>query len=104
MEEAIKVFGLRLVRWGSEEMAHVHDKPECVILLPTERAGTHVTTRRLIEGFLLNHQLHWFSIRRFGTQDRFYNLDSCITQPQWISAMYLGLTLREAERQGEIAR
>ncbi|BGO91813.1 hypothetical protein NBRC10512_007610 [Rhodotorula toruloides] len=82
MEEAIKVFGLRLVRWGSEEMAHVHDKPE------------------LIEGFLLNHQLHWFSIRRFGTQDRFYNLDSCIPQPQWISAMYLGLTLREAERQG----
>ncbi|BGP32514.1 hypothetical protein JCM10296v2_004295 [Rhodotorula toruloides] len=82
MEEAIKVFGLRLVRWGSEEMAHAHEKPE------------------LIEGFLLNHQLHWFSIRRFGTQDRFYNLDSCIPQPQWISAMYLGLTLREAERQG----
>jgi hypothetical protein len=60
--------------------------------------------RRLIEGFLLNHQLHWFSIRRFGTQDRFYNLDSCISHPQWISAMYLGLTLREAERQGASSR
>ncbi|BGP25056.1 hypothetical protein JCM10295v2_003976 [Rhodotorula toruloides] len=86
MEQAIKVFGLRLVRWGSEEMAHVHDKPE------------------LVEGFLLNHQLHWFSIRRFGAQDRFYNLDSCVPQPQWISATYLGLTLREAERQGASGR
>ena len=55
---------------------------------------------RLVEGFLLNHQLHWFSIRQFGNSDRFYNLDSCIPEPVWISAMYLGLTLREMERQG----
>ncbi|BGP48641.1 hypothetical protein JCM10450v2_004517 [Rhodotorula kratochvilovae] len=83
MEEALKVLGLRLIRWGSKEMTAVHDQPE------------------RIEGFLLNHQLHWFSIRRFGpSPERFYNLDSCIPQPQWISAMYLGLTLREAERQG----
>ncbi|GAA5907034.1 hypothetical protein JCM5296_006573 [Sporobolomyces johnsonii] len=82
MEEALKVFGLRLVRWGSKEMASVHNNPEC------------------IEAFLLNHQLHWFSIRRFGPPSRFYNLDSCISAPQWISEMYLGLTLREAELQG----
>ncbi|GAA5984119.1 hypothetical protein JCM10908_006058 [Rhodotorula pacifica] len=82
MENALKVWGLRLVRWGSKEMQHVHDRPE------------------LVEGFLLNHQLHWFSIRQFGNSDRFYNLDSCIPQPVWISAMYLGLTLREMERQG----
>ncbi|GAA5897955.1 hypothetical protein JCM8208_003201 [Rhodotorula glutinis] len=82
MEDALKVLGLSLVRWGSKEMAHMHNHPENM------------------EGFLLNHQLHWFSVRRFGTADRFYNLDSCIPQPQWVSAMYLGLTLREAERQG----
>ncbi|GAA5921676.1 hypothetical protein JCM3775_001761 [Rhodotorula graminis] len=82
MEEALKVLGLSLVRWGSKEMVHVHNHPENM------------------DGFLLNHQLHWFSVRRFGTADRFYNLDSCIPQPQWVSAMYLGLTLREAERQG----
>ncbi|GAA6041114.1 hypothetical protein JCM8097_004119 [Rhodosporidiobolus ruineniae] len=82
MEEALKVLGLRLVRWGSKEMSHVHNTPEAV------------------EAFLLNHQLHWFSIRRFATPDRFYNLDSCIPQPSWISATYLGLTLREAENQG----
>ncbi|GAA6003713.1 josephin domain-containing protein [Rhodotorula paludigena] len=82
MEEALKLFGLRLIRWGSKEMASVHDSPENV------------------EAFLLNHQLHWFSIRRFGTPERFYNLDSCIRTPQWVSSMYLGLTLREAEKQG----
>ncbi|GAA5833237.1 hypothetical protein JCM9279_001464 [Rhodotorula babjevae] len=82
MEEALKVLGLSLVRWGSKELAHMHNHPENM------------------DGFLLNHQLHWFSVRRFSTADRFYNLDSCIPQPQWVSAMYLGLTLREAERQG----
>lgn len=30
MEEALKVLGLRLVRWKSEEMAPMHDNPECV--------------------------------------------------------------------------
>ncbi|GAA5870782.1 hypothetical protein JCM3774_001676 [Rhodotorula dairenensis] len=82
MEEALKVWGLRLVRWGSKEMQPIHNRPE------------------LVEGFLLNHQLHWFSIRQFGNADRFYNLDSCIPKPTWISAMYLGLTLREMELQG----
>ncbi|GAA5902581.1 hypothetical protein JCM6882_009322 [Rhodosporidiobolus microsporus] len=82
MEEALKVLGLRLVRWGSKEMENLHNAPEA------------------IEAFLLNHQLHWFSIRRFATQERFYNLDSCAQQPVWVSAMYLGLCLKEAENQG----
>jgi ataxin-3 len=30
MENALKVWGLRLVRWGSKEMQQVHDRPECV--------------------------------------------------------------------------
>ncbi|GAA5999854.1 hypothetical protein JCM10207_005937 [Rhodosporidiobolus poonsookiae] len=82
MEEALKVLGLRLVRWGSKEMASVHNKPEA------------------IEAFLLNHQLHWFAVRRFATPDRFYSLDSCQPAPTWVSATYLGMTLREAENQG----
>lgn len=32
MEEALKVLGLRLARWGSEEMANVHSHPEYVTL------------------------------------------------------------------------
>ncbi|GAA6023516.1 hypothetical protein JCM8202_002662 [Rhodotorula sphaerocarpa] len=82
MEQALKLWNLRLIRWGSQEMQHVHDNPE------------------LLDGFLLNHQQHWFSIRRFGTSERFYNLDSCSAEPQWVSPMLLGLTLREAEKQG----
>ncbi|GAA5950516.1 hypothetical protein JCM3765_000515 [Sporobolomyces pararoseus] len=80
-EKALEVLGLRLVRWGSEELIHVHSNPE------------------QIEGFLLNYQLHWFSIRRFAP-NRFYNLDSCIPEPTWISEMYLGLQLREFELKG----
>ncbi|GAA5844930.1 hypothetical protein JCM3766R1_000336 [Sporobolomyces carnicolor] len=80
-EKALEVVGLRLVRWGSEELAHVHDQPE------------------QIEAFLLNHELHWFSLRRFGP-NRFYNLDSCIPEPTWISETYLGLQLREFELRG----
>lgn len=30
MEEALKVLGLKLVRWQSKEMKDVHDTPECV--------------------------------------------------------------------------
>ncbi|GAA5967727.1 hypothetical protein JCM11641_005746 [Rhodosporidiobolus odoratus] len=83
MDKAMEILGLRLVRWGSKDMEAVHKSPE------------------LVEAFLLNHQLHWFSIRRFGpSPDRFYNLDSCVSQPSWVSSMYLGLTLREAENQG----
>ncbi|GAA6022860.1 hypothetical protein JCM11491_007021 [Sporobolomyces phaffii] len=80
-EKALEVLGLRLIRWGSEELSQVHNNPE------------------QIEAFLLNHQLHWFSIRRFA-KNRFYNLDSCIAEPTWISEMYLGLQLREFELRG----
>ncbi|ORY84137.1 Josephin-domain-containing protein [Leucosporidium creatinivorum] len=82
LSKALEVLGLRLVRWKSQEMKYARDHPE------------------QMEGFVLNHQLHWYSIRRFGRPERFYNLDSCIPQPSWISPTYLGLSLREAELQG----
>lgn len=36
MENALKVWGLRLVRWGSKEMQQVHDRPECVFCSSTQ--------------------------------------------------------------------
>ncbi|GAA5945074.1 josephin domain-containing protein [Sporobolomyces koalae] len=80
-EKALEVVGLRLVRWGSQELAHYHDKPE------------------QIEAYVLNQHQHWFSLRRFAS-NRFYNLDSCIPEPSWISETYLGLQLREFEMRG----
>lgn len=73
---------LRLVRWSNPELSHLHKRPE------------------LVPAFLLNHEQHWFAVRRFGSSERFYSLDSQLPQPQWISAMYLGLSLFEAERSG----
>ncbi|KAK4703796.1 Ataxin-3, partial [Phenoliferia sp. Uapishka_3] len=87
MEEALKVLGLRLVRWKSEEMKGFHENPETPVV-------------RKMQGFVLNHQLHWYTIRRFGPESRWYNLDSCTPTPVWISPMLLGLTLREAEIRG----
>lgn len=56
---------------------------------------------RRMEAFLLNQQLHWYPIRRFGaSENRHYNLDSCIPSPEWISPTYLGMWLREAEMKG----
>ncbi|KAI5478886.1 Machado-Joseph disease protein 1 (Ataxin-3) [Pseudohyphozyma bogoriensis] len=74
MEEALKVLGVKAVRWKSPTMRSVHETPD--------------------------HDLHWFTIRRFAVQERFYNLDSCKDAPEWISPMYLGLSLAEAENQG----
>lgn len=74
-----------------------------------------------MDGFVLNHQLHWYTVRyvllskhlssdlnkvisnfsRFGSPERFYNLNSQLEKPEWISATYLGLFLREAENQGQ---
>ncbi|KAM0750092.1 Josephin-domain-containing protein [Meredithblackwellia eburnea MCA 4105] len=82
IEEAVKLFGFNLVRWNSKELDHMRDKPE------------------RMEAFILNHQLHWYTIRKFSKDERWYNLDSCQPAPTWISPMYLGLTLREAELQG----
>ncbi|KAM0791582.1 hypothetical protein ACM66B_006026 [Microbotryomycetes sp. NB124-2] len=82
LESALDVYGLRLVRWQSRELRDRHDQPE------------------QMQAFILNHAQHWYTIRRFVSQDRFYNLDSCAPEPQWISSTMLGLTLYEAERAG----
>ena len=62
-------------------------------------------------GFILNLELHWFALRRFGpaqadaTRDpgegHWFNLNSFLSEPEWVSKTYLGMVLQQAELEGE---
>ncbi|KLO19447.1 Josephin-domain-containing protein [Schizopora paradoxa] len=92
MEEALKVWGLNLVRWRSEDMRPHNSEPYKQL------------------AFVLNLQQHWFTLRRFGsassdfTQDagegHWFNLNSTLLKPQWISKTYLGMVLQQSEDEG----
>ncbi|KAJ6625615.1 Josephin-domain-containing protein [Mycena sp. CBHHK59/15] len=79
LDNALKVWGLNLSRWRGEEMRPFHDHPETQL------------------AFILNCQEHWFTLRRFGPH--WFNLNSFIT-PEWISKLYLGMVLQQAEADG----
>ena len=61
-------------------------------------------------GFILNLELHWFTLRRFGpavtdpTVDpgvgHWFNLNSFLSEPEWVSKTYLGMVLQQAEAEG----
>ncbi|EAU91211.1 machado-Joseph disease 1 [Coprinopsis cinerea okayama7 len=92
LENALKVWGLNLVRWRSEDMRPYHDRP-------------HVQL-----GFILNLEQHWFTLRRFGPafpnpdldpgEGHWFNLNSFLKAPEWVGRTYLGMVLQQAEADG----
>lgn len=62
--------------------------------------GKSQLTHRDQAGFILNLQNHWFTLRRFKFNSRWYNLNSFLRQPEWISPTYLQLVLAQAEAEG----
>ena len=49
----------------------------------------------------MNLQQHWLPLRRFAASpDRWYNLNSLLNGPEWLSKIYLGMALNEAEQGG----
>lgn len=59
--------------------------------------------------FILNHQQHWFALRRFGNLNdldngHWFNLNSFLPAPEWVSKLYLGMVLSQAENEGLIPR
>jgi hypothetical protein len=55
---------------------------------------------RLQSAFILNLQNHWLPIRRFSSPNRWYNLNSFLDAPQWISPTFLAMVLAQAEEEG----
>ncbi|WAQ90430.1 hypothetical protein PtA15_12A419 [Puccinia triticina] len=84
IDDALHRLGLRIIRWRSEEMKPMHDYPENQ------------------EAFILNHDLHWFTLRRFGhSVDRWYNLNSMDEDsPKWIGPTFLSMAIAQAEAEG----
>ncbi|OJA11723.1 hypothetical protein AZE42_02106 [Rhizopogon vesiculosus] len=87
LEEALNIWELSLVRWRSEAMKPYQNEPHNQI------------------AFVLNHNQHWYTLRRFGNlsnpgDGHWFNLDSTKRQPQWISKLYLGMFLQQAESDG----
>lgn len=51
--------------------------------------------------FIMNLSQHWLPLRRFaGRSDRWYNLNSLLVSPEWLSSEYLSLAINTAEDEG----
>lgn len=81
LEKALEVWGIRLVRWRSEEMRPFQACPEEQL------------------AFVLNLDSHWFTIRSF-TGGYWFNLNSFLEKPSWVGPSYLGALLGAAESEG----
>ncbi|TDL24262.1 Josephin-domain-containing protein [Rickenella mellea] len=92
MEQALKVWGLNLVRWRGEEMRRYQDQPYKQL------------------AFILNLEQHWLTLRRFGPalpnvdedpgEGHWFNLNSSLDRPEWISPLYLSMVLQQMETEG----
>ncbi|KAJ3858473.1 Josephin-domain-containing protein [Lentinula novae-zelandiae] len=91
LENALDVWGLSLLRWRSEQMRPYQDYPE------QERA------------FIFNSQQHWYTLRRFGVSESYqdgagsghwFNLNSSLPGPEWVSKLYLSMFIQAAETDG----
>ena len=61
------------------------------------------TSYRDQRAFILNCDEHWFTLRRFGDSGGvgpWFNLDSSLDRPEWVSETYLGIWLQQAEADG----
>lgn len=87
----------------------------------TIRSRTHPFTPRFVAqlfysaqlGFVLNLEQHWYALRRFGETSpdpdinlhhsvgHWFNLNSSLERPEWISKLYLGMVLQQAEADGK---
>lgn len=85
LESALNLWGLSLVRWGSEATRSHQNKPYAQL------------------AFILNHNQHWYTLRRFGLtpeSGHWFNLDSSEPEPRWIGKTYLDMFLQQAEQDG----
>ncbi|KAF8161112.1 Josephin-domain-containing protein [Crassisporium funariophilum] len=92
LDNALRVWGLNLTRWRSEDMRPYQEHPQAQL------------------GFILNLEQHWFTLRRFGNASanideddgngHWFNLNSFFQEPEWVGRLYLGMVLQQAEVEG----
>jgi ataxin-3 len=80
---ALKVWNIEMAPIGSEEGRGSRSHPEDEV------------------AYICNLNEHWFTLRKFGGHStRWYNLDSLLKEPEWISPTYLGMLLSQLETNG----
>lgn len=88
LDRAVDVWNLTLTRWRSQEMQPYQDQPHSQI------------------AFIFNQNQHWYTLRRFGdltpgsTSGHWFDLNSFHEVPQWVSMLYLGMFIQQAEGEG----
>jgi ataxin-3 len=83
-------------------MQPYHDQPQYAYHIPSTSIIN--TPHRDQRAFILNCDEHWFTLRRFGDSGvgPWFNLDSSLGRPEWVSETYLGIWLQQAEADGNI--
>jgi ataxin-3 len=82
-------------------MQPYHDRPQYANDNPSPSVTN--TSHRDQRAFILNCEQHWFTLRRFGDSENlgpWFNLDSSLDRPEWVSETYLGVLLQQAEADG----
>ncbi|KAI0305640.1 Josephin-domain-containing protein [Multifurca ochricompacta] len=101
LENALNVWGQSLIRWRSEVMQPYHNQPQYACSKSNFLMVD--TPHRNQRAFILNSDQHWFTLRRFGSFEgvgHWYNLDSSLDKPEWVSETYLAMVLQQAEAEG----
>ena len=110
---ALKIWNVELIPFGSERAKEARKHPEYVALLcdplklidfPQTPKGIHLQSERA----LVYNQKVWQLIKKvnhlmnndFGFMDRWYNLNSTQSAPEYVSETYLSLLITQYQKEG----
>ncbi|KAG0333357.1 Ataxin-3 [Podila humilis] len=83
LSHALSIWNAQIIPWGAKEVRAAKMQPEREF------------------AFICNLDQHWYTLRRFGpSTHRWYDLNSMLRHPQYMSATYLGMTLSQLEAEG----
>ncbi|ORZ17378.1 Josephin-domain-containing protein [Absidia repens] len=82
IQQALSVWDLDLIPWGSEQAVQARAEPENEL------------------AYICHRHQHWFTLRKFAVNWRWYNLNSTQTAPTYLSETYLGLLLQQIQDEG----
>lgn len=93
-------------------MRRYHDHPQYVITFTI--GFNHSCSHSTQMAFILNSNLHWYTLRRFGRVSpdpsleadpgygHWFNLNSSLKAPERVGKLYLGMVLHQAETEGSV--
>ncbi|RUS16564.1 ataxin-3-like protein [Endogone sp. FLAS-F59071] len=99
MQKALSIWNLEATPLGAEIVIEARNSPQFVNFFPSSLLVNSLSYRDEF-AFICNLQEHWYTLRRFAVPTRWYNLNSTLKEPQWISGTYLGMMLQQIKAEG----